>query len=125
MKGLIHKHMIPIYNRPIRICFHRETFERMVGYELSAETNGHVTEQDGEIRVYICKNEELFVPVSVLTHESYHVVDFILELTGAEHAHGGTNEHCAYLIGYVADVILDALENDSKIEDSCIMAKQA
>lgn len=116
MRGLIHKHTIPICGRPIRICFHRETFERNVGYEINNYSIGHTTVLSDVIFLYPLKRYDGSIQASTLSHECYHVVDFVMELTGAEHNEGGTNEHLAYLIGYLVDAVLDALDLDNKME---------
>lgn len=117
MKGLIHKHTIPIYGRPIRICFHKETFEKLVGYELGNYVIGHSTLNDKEeILLYFIKNHDGSIPADILAHERYHAVDYFLEITGVDHVTNGSNEHCAYLIGYLVNKVLDALELDNEIE---------
>lgn len=45
--------------------------------------------------------------ISTIAHEAFHAANFILEYVGADFFMDGTNEHWAYLIGWVAECIQD------------------
>lgn len=117
MKGLIHKHDLRIYRQDLQICFHKETFGNRLGVDMS-NANGmvHRNLETGVISLYVPKNETGGIPVATLSHEVFHMADFIFERTGMEIQDGTGNEHMAYLIGYLTDVVFDCLDLDNKME---------
>ena len=55
------------------------------------------------------------INISSISHEAYHVADALLEDTGMEYNYNSGNEHIAYLVGYIADLIQKSLSRIMKI----------
>ena len=117
MKGLIHKHDLRIYKTWLRFCFHEETMTKACGEDVS-HANGYTwwPKQDDTIWIYLDKNDTGAINVASAAHEAFHAADFILERTGMVVQEGTGNEHMAYLIGHIMDLIFDALDLDNKME---------
>lgn len=117
MKGLIHKKQIDLYFQPLEICFHAETHFKRVNLKpepCGGHTNWNI--DSGVISIYIEKNDKGCISVSTAAHEAFHAADFIFEKVGAVIQEGTGNEHMAYLIGHIVDLIFDCLEVDNKAE---------
>ena len=55
------------------------------------------------------------INISSISHEAYHVADVISEDVGLEYNYNSGNEHIAYLVGYIADLIQKSLSRIIKI----------
>lgn len=55
------------------------------------------------------------INISSISHEAYHLADALLEDTGMEYNYNSGNEHIAYLVGYIADLIQKSLNRIMKI----------
>ena len=55
------------------------------------------------------------INISNISHEAYHLADALLEDTGMEYNYNSGNEHIAYLVGYIADLIQKSLNRIMKI----------
>ena len=55
------------------------------------------------------------INISSISHEAYHVADALLEDTGMEYNYNSGNEHIAYLVGYIADLIQKSLSRTMEI----------
>lgn len=117
MKGLVHKHYLSIYRQNIEICFHSETFTRRTGNDTS-DCGGMVdfNAKSGLISIFLPKDETGHICVGATAHESFHVADFIFGRAGMVVNEGEGNEHMAYLIGHIIELIFDHLEIDNKME---------
>jgi hypothetical protein len=121
MKGLIHKYYLEIYKTDLKVCFHQETMEAKCKEDLS-NFGGYVwwPKQDNVIWIYLPKKKHGGLDVECCAHECYHAADFIFQRTGMETSNNNSNEHMAYLIGFLVNKIFDLLIEDERVEKSLI-----
>ena len=100
---------LPIYNIPFSFTSDIKVFNKKMGDKRSKKDFKGLTGCTGsEIIVYVpVANKGINVPT--LCHECYHAVDFIMNLKGIEYH--GNNEHVAYLLGYLVNIILEHVNN--------------
>ena len=100
---------LPIYNIPFSFTSDIKVFNKKMGDKRSnKDFNGLTGCTGSEIIVYVpVAGKGINVPT--LCHECYHAVDFIMNLKGIEYH--GNNEHVAYLLGYLVNIILEHINN--------------
>ena len=100
---------VPIYNIPFIFTDDIKVFNKKMGTkENKKDSNGLTGCTGSEIIVYVpVVDKGLNVPT--LCHECYHAVDFIMDIKGMEYH--GNNEHVAYLLGYLVNIILEHINN--------------
>ena len=100
---------LPIYNIPFSFTDDIKVFNKKMGVKEKKKDSRGLTGCTGsEIIVYVpVVNKGLNVPT--LCHECYHAVDFIMNIKGIEYH--GNNEHVAYLLGYLVNIILEHINN--------------
>ena len=100
---------VPIYNIPFIFTDNIKVFnKKMEVKKKKNDFNGLTGCTGSEIIVYVpVVNKGINVPT--LCHECYHAVDFIMDIKGMEYH--GNNEHVAYLLGYLVNIILEHINN--------------
>ena len=100
---------LPIYNIPFIFTTDIKVFnKKMEVKKKKKDINGLTGCTGSEIIVYVpVANKRINVPT--LCHECYHAVDFIMNIKGIEYQ--GNNEHVAYLLGYLVNIILEHINN--------------
>ena len=100
---------LPIYNIPFIFTDNIKVFNKKMGTKKKKnDFNGLTGCTGSEIIVYVpVVDKGLNVPT--LCHECYHAVDFIMNIKGLEYH--GNNEHVAYLLGYLVNIILEHINN--------------
>ena len=100
---------LPIYNIPFSFTSDIKVFNKKMGTKKSnKDFNGLTGCTGSEIIVYVPVVDK-GINVPTLCHECYHAVDFIMNLKGIEYH--GNNEHVAYLLGYLVNIILEHINN--------------
>ncbi len=84
-----------------------QTFEKINAFVMKA-----VHKETREMGYIVCIIRKM--TVATCCHESFHVCDFLCDDIGLETSAGGSNEHYAYLIGWVADKIWQVNTNNVK-----------
>ena len=100
---------LPIYNIPFIFTDNIKVFNKKMGTKKKkGNFNGLTGCTGSEIIVYVpVVDKGLNVPT--LCHECYHAVDFIMDIKGMEYH--SNNEHVAYLLGYLVNIILEHINN--------------
>ena len=100
---------LPIYNIPFIFTNNIKVFNKKMGTKKKKKDFNGLTGCTGsEIIVYVPVVDK-GINVPTLCHECYHAVDFIMNIKGLEYH--GNNEHVAYLLGYLVNIILEHINN--------------
>ena len=100
---------LPIYNIPFIFTDNIKVFNKKMGTKENKKDSSGLTGCTGsEIIVYVPVVDK-GINVPTLCHECYHAVDFIMDIKGMEYH--GDNEHVAYLLGYLVNIILEHINN--------------
>ena len=100
---------VPIYNIPFIFTPDIKVFNKKMGVKKNKKDFNGLTGCTGsEIIVYVPVVDK-GINVPTLCHECYHAVDFIMDIKGIEYH--GNNEHVAYLLGYLVNIILEHINN--------------
>lgn len=122
MNKITFKNKIDLYNFEYKVVFDIDSyFSELKRNDLNDDDNeinfdGCVfrNEEKDFYLIYVkCNNKS--VSINTLSHECFHLIDFLGERVGLEYTNGTGNEHFAYLIGYISEQILDNLEYYNKI----------
>ena len=86
-----------------------KVFNKKMGVKKSKKDFNGLTGCIGsDIIVYVPVTDKR-ISIPTLCHECYHAVDFIMNIKGIEYS--GNNEHVAYLLGYLVNIILEHINN--------------
>ena len=100
---------LPIYNIPFIFPNNIKVFNKKMGVKKKKKDFKGLTGCTGsEIIVYVPVVDK-GINVPTLCHECYHAADFIMDIKGLEY--NGHNEHVAYLLGYLVNIILGHINN--------------
>lgn len=104
---IVKKVQVPIYNVEFTYTNSIKEFNKVMGTEYKKSgQNGLCGFEKGRVIIWVpTKGTGLNIPT--LTHECFHAADAIMNMKGMEYC--GTNEHVAYLLGYLVNVVLEAL----------------
>ena len=100
---------LPIYNIPFIFTSNIKVFNKKMGCKKNKKDFNGLTGCTGsEIIVYVPVVDK-GINIPTLCHECYHAVDFIMNIKGIEYH--SNNEHVAYLLGYLVNIILEHINN--------------
>ena len=104
---IIKKINVPIYNVEFTYTNSIKEFNKLMLLNYNKdEFSGLCGYRPGEVVVWVpTKGAGLNIPT--LAHECFHAVDAIMNMKDMEYF--GTNEHVAYLLGYLVNVVLEAI----------------
>lgn len=104
---IVKKVQVPIYNVEFTYTNSVKEFNKVMesNYKKNSQ-NGLCGFKEGKVIIWVpTKGAGLNIPT--LTHECFHAADAIMNIKGMEYF--GTNEHVAYLLGYLVNVVLEAI----------------
>ena len=117
----------PLYEMNVIVAFGKENikligdkfkFKTEKGRENLLNSNGYlgftnfaIDENNNKV-VLIVFPDRKDCTTNVLCHEAFHAMDYIASEYGLDFNSHGSNEHLAYLIGYIASNIAKALYDD-------------
>ena len=105
---IVKRVQVPIYNVEFTYTNSIKEFNKVMdsNYKKNSQ-NGLCGFKVGSVIVWVpSKGAGLNIPT--LTHECFHAVDAIMNMKGMEYC--GTNEHVAYLLGYLVNTVLEAID---------------
>ena len=104
---IVKKVQVPIYNVEFTYTNSIKEFNKVLrGSYKKRGQNGLCGFKEGRVIIWVpTKGAGLNIPT--LTHECFHAADAIMNMKGMEYF--GTNEHVAYLLGYLVNVVLEAI----------------
>lgn len=106
MKNIYFKHTIPIYDVAVRICFDKDSASKASGLELGDCVGAVYKDYDSRLFVIYVKDEDV-LDMNTVAHESFHLTGDIMSYIGGDFMHDTANEHYAYLLGYITDMVLN------------------
>ncbi len=115
MKAIIHKIDCPIYSGTFYVCFDRETVNKKAG-EFRNDWEGMTSEYNDGMLIYLDNNDGYGLCLELLAHEVFHAVDMFFSKIGVEHNDGGSNEHWAYMIGWLSGKVYDCFNKERKLK---------
>ena len=107
MNNIAHKFTVPIYDVSVLVTFSEAKLLKLAG--VTDSPLGFCGEREGKIIVFIREDEGL--SINTVAHEAYHLVDSVMDLCGVDY--GGSNEHVAYLVGWVAEKITECYQGET------------
>lgn len=99
---------VPIYNVEFTYTNSIKEFNKILLHNYKkSEFYGLCGHRPGEVVVWV-PTKKGKLNVATLAHECFHAVDAIMNMKGMEFF--GTNEHVAYLLGYLVNVAMEAVD---------------
>ena len=105
---IVKRVQVPIYNVEFTYTNSIKELNKVMGTEYKKSgQDGLCGFKGGRVIIWVpTKGAGLNIPT--LTHECFHAVDAIMNMKGMEYF--GTNEHVTYLLGYIVNVVLEAID---------------
>ena len=117
----------PLYEMNVIVAFGKENIKQIgdkfkfrteKGRENLLNSNGYIgftnfaIDENNNKVVLIVFPDRKVCTTNVLCHEAFHAMDYLASEYGLDFNPHGSNEHLAYLIGYIASNIAKALYDD-------------
>ena len=102
MKIQCYKYYQDLYQINVGVTFCKKFTATLSSSDRVERSAGLTIHKEDSVMVYI---DPEFMNFGIVAHESFHAADYILARASAEFSPDGTNEHYAYLIGWIGRCI--------------------